>query len=266
MPAYKRDSAYNYQRKQRRIAKYGKYKKLMGRKTTARVGGRIASVYKPVYRNPFRLDHEYVQLIYRETVAINPTALSLTSATNNWTFSFNSLFDPNFSGTGNQPMYFDNYANLYGRYKVSFAKMKATVVNHTVNTATANSSGVTTLQPNYSYRMAILRDVEDADIPTNINALLEQNAVNCKWRYIAPQLNGRLPQLSMNCAPHKTAGVSYDDDTISAATNGSPSRNIKGQIWICSADNITDPPTVYVDVQMTYYVKFFDRKNAQVTN
>lgn len=269
MPAYKRKSAYNSARKGRRAAKYGKFNKPAGAIVRYGYGrGRgTKRIMVPKFMNPFQRDYELVQLKYRQNISLNPTTDALgAGGSNTWAFSFNSMFDPDHTGTGNQPMYYDNYASLYGRYKVSFAKIKVTVVNHSVNTATWNGTTVVTT-PNQSYKLAIVRDTNEAEIASgSMDALLMQNAANCKWRYVAPQLNGKLPTLSLKCAPHKTAGVSYDDDTISSATNGIPSRNVKGVIAITSADGQTDPPSVNLAVELTYYVKFFDRVNNQATN
>ena len=269
MPSYTNRIGPKGARKSRRVAKYGKYLRAAGaRKDIVRgAGGRFKSIYRPKFSNPFRKDFELVQLHYRQQIQLDPTTDAIGSGgANSWAFSFNSLFDPDVTGTGNQPMYFDNYSAIYERYKVSFAKIKATVVNHSVNTAVWNGSAVVS-QPNYSYKLAIIRDIDAADVPSSMNNLLTQNATNVKWRYVAPQLTGKLPSLSMKCAPHKTAGVSYDDDTISAVTTSvNPQRNVKGVICITSADGNTNPPNVFLDVSITYYVKFFDRKNIQNTN
>ena len=38
----------------------------------------------------------------------------------------NSLFDPDFTGTGHQPYYFDQFATIYQRYTVIGSKLTAT--------------------------------------------------------------------------------------------------------------------------------------------
>lgn len=270
MPSFKSRGGRNYARKSRRVSRYGKFAKPSGayRGTYRRRNGQIAGIYRPKFSNPFRKDSEMVQLKYRQVVTINPTSdiLGYGGADQpTWAFSFNNIYDPDYTGGGTQPMYFDNYAQLYQRYKVSFAKVKATVVNHFVNTATATSGGVVTTQPNYSYKLAIVRDV-DNDAGNSMENLLMQNATNCKWRYVAPQLNGSLPSLSMKCAPHKTCGVSYSDDTLTSLVTSGPGRDVKAVICLTSADGQTDPPIVRVVVELTYYVKFFDRRVIQAGN
>jgi len=270
MVIYTKKGKSQYQRKQRRIAKYGKFKRgyrLAGRRYDYIGGMRgIKKFMVPRFKNPFQQNYENVQLCYFDNISLNPTSSTIgAGGSNRWAFSFSSCWDPDVTGTGNQPMYFDNYASIYERYKVSFAKIQVTVVNHNVNTAVWNGT-TTVTQPNYSYKLLLVRDADDADLPANVEQLIEQNASNVKWRYVAPQLNGSLPKLSLKCAPHKQAQVAYDDDTLQALTSQNPTRNIKGNIIIASADGVTDPPSVNLAVKITYYVKFFDRKVNQPVN
>lgn len=48
-----------------------------------------------------------------------------------WSFRVNSLFDPDFTGAGAQPLGFDQFAALYGRYAVIHSKYEVTFANTT---------------------------------------------------------------------------------------------------------------------------------------
>ncbi|QBX89277.1 capsid protein [Apis mellifera virus-8] len=52
--------------------------------------------------------------------------LTATGIPSGYTFRANSMFDPNFTGTGHQPLYFDQYANLYNHYTVIGSKITFT--------------------------------------------------------------------------------------------------------------------------------------------
>src|SRR5215216_1143376 len=52
-------------------------------------------------------------LRYVESVVLTSTTGSVAFNA----FRMNALFDPNATGAGHQPMYFDNYAALYDRYR-----------------------------------------------------------------------------------------------------------------------------------------------------
>ena len=58
-----------------------------------------------------------LNLRYVENFTLNPGMLGATVNV----FSMNGLFDPNITGIGHQPMYFDNYMGIYGRYRVNRA-------------------------------------------------------------------------------------------------------------------------------------------------
>lgn len=56
------------------------------------------------------------------------TALTSGAAKNGYTISCNGMYDPNISGVGHQPMYFDTFTGIYNHYRVLSSKIKWTVV------------------------------------------------------------------------------------------------------------------------------------------
>lgn len=179
-------------------------------------------------RNPLALNKCSTVLKYNTTILLNPKpdALGVT-ASNTYQFSANGMYDPDITSTGHQPMYFDNYASVYQRYHVKYSTISVTVVNHAVNTATANSSGTVTSQPNYSYKLAIITDGTNGvttQYPGYMEQVLELGGANVKWRFVGPTLTGRLPRLKTGCAPHKVVQKGFKDTTLQAATNVNPTR------------------------------------------
>jgi len=71
-------------------------------------------------------------LRYAETIAITIPALS---ATGSYTHVCNGLYDPNFTGTGHQPLYFDQMMAIYDHYNV--IKSKITYKISSTNPSTA---------------------------------------------------------------------------------------------------------------------------------
>jgi hypothetical protein len=71
-------------------------------------------------------DSVKVKLKYVERVTMN----TLTS-TGAWSYAFrlNSVFDPNFTGTGHQPNGFDQWAAFYGKYRVVGGSWRVTYAN-----------------------------------------------------------------------------------------------------------------------------------------
>lgn len=66
------------------------------------------------------------RLKYAESVNVTLNVSGLGS----YIFSCNGMYDPNITGTGHQPMYFDQFSALYDHYTVLKSKMKCTVVGH----------------------------------------------------------------------------------------------------------------------------------------
>lgn len=267
MARFSTRSSRNYARKARRTTKYGKYMRASGSRAIIGrgAGGRFVKRRAPIYHSPFSASSELVQLKYTDTISLSPAASDSTST--NYQFSFNNLYDPDYSGSGHQPMYFDNFSQVWGRYCVRFAKIKCTVIDHEINTRIWNGTAALS-NPSGAYKIAIIRDENNSDVPTSMNSLIEQNSRNITWRFVSPSLTGKLPKLSMKCAPAKLANVDFNDDTLQSAMNAGPNRNIRGTIVVAPADplSVVAPPTAKIYVEITYFAKLFDRVNNQPLN
>lgn len=93
---------------------------------------------------------------YSEYVYIGNTAGSLA----NYNFACNGLYDPNLTGTGHQPSYFDTMAAIYGHYHVIGAKIKVTFIP----ADTGNSPLV----------VGILMNDDTTNSNSNYSAIIEQ--------------------------------------------------------------------------------------------
>lgn len=60
---------------------------------------------------------------------------TVVTAYNNYTFSANGLYDPNYTGVGHQPMGFDQIMTMYAHYLVIGSRIKFTLINLTDDTA-----------------------------------------------------------------------------------------------------------------------------------
>ncbi len=66
-----------------------------------------------------------VKLNYADVITLAPGAGAIVIHQ----FRAASIFDPDFTGTGHQPLLHDQYALLYGRYRVISAKIKVTPIS-----------------------------------------------------------------------------------------------------------------------------------------
>lgn len=221
-----------------------------------------------VYRNPLNSNRALACLTYIDDITLNPQANNLSIINNVHQFSTNNLYDPDTTGFGHQPMYFDNFMLTYQRFRVNFAMICVTVINHSVNTATWNGTSVTST-PNYAYKMFISRDATSNvtnEFPTDMRTFLEEGGSNLKWRFVAPSLNGKLPKLKHTASPHRLANVGFKDEDLSGTSTLGPNKPSYFYVGITSADGLTDPPVVSMNIRIKYFCEFYDRRLIQTQN
>lgn len=102
------------------------------KKTQRKAGRRRGPRVSPFGTAPLLPANRVAKLAYSEVVTITePTA----AAGGTYSFSLNSLFDPNSGGVGLQPVGFDQIMAMYGQYRVLSANVKLTAANQgNVNT------------------------------------------------------------------------------------------------------------------------------------
>jgi len=224
--------------------------------------------FERMYRNPLGAQKQLAVLHYIDDISLDPKPNVLgATGSNVWQFQANSLFDPDVTSVGHQPMYFDNFMEVYQRYRVNFAIITVTVVNHFVNTA-VDHGGVVTTQPNYSYKLFIASDntATTNEYAGTMNTQLEEGGKTLKWRFVAPSLTGKLPKLKHSCSPHQIAQVPFKDDSLAGTAGSNPNLGVYFYVGITSADGSTDPPSVFLNVHIKYYCEFWDRKTIQPQN
>jgi len=65
-----------------------------------------------------------VNLVYEDLITLAPGTVY-----GSYLFRGNSLFDPDYTGTGHQPRYFDQLTPIYGRYKVLKSDCEVEMIN-----------------------------------------------------------------------------------------------------------------------------------------
>ncbi len=99
------------------------------------------------------------KLIVRHKYVENVGLTSTTGALNYNNFSCNGMYDPNITGTGHQPMYFDTLTGIYNHYTVVASSIRVTF-NSNVNTNTI--------------LVGIMQNDDSVITPTSASALAEQ--------------------------------------------------------------------------------------------
>lgn len=77
-----------------------------------------------IYRNPVGFP-KMMKMVHRYAACGQNAQLNYSAAGNcaNYVFSCNNMFDPDFTGTGHQPSYFDTLAGIYDHYTVIASKI-----------------------------------------------------------------------------------------------------------------------------------------------
>jgi len=189
-------------------------------------------------------------------------------------FRANSIFDPDYTGIGHQPMYRDNYAAIYERYQVNHAHITfiATSSSGVVNTAVPITAGGTTTTVSEYYaageracRMFILRDVDPGDYPTSLNTLIEEGNTNLVWRFVPNNTSLRMPMLRSSVWPHTLAKLSKNDDTLKSDMSTNP---VQGCYFFCGIESV--PPyngqNMGFEVILTFNVTFLNPIKNQGQN
>lgn len=245
-------SYYKRKRTAKRFIPRKRVKRARRRKTGYRSAYRIPRFKAPLGNFPNR---KTVALRYVESVAFD--ASSTAAAVN--VFAVNNIYDPNTSGTGHQPMFRDNYAAIYERYKVNYATITmVAMTTHKVNVISGADEFYANNQK--ACRMWILRDKSTNDYPNSLDTLVEQGSTNLVWKYCPQQTSGYMPTLKYRCWPHKICNVNFTDDTLTApmASPGAPGNPAYFVCGVSDLGDATNPGSIVCQFIITYNVTFYD--------
>lgn len=133
---------------------------------------------------------------YCDLITISNSAATVDK----YIYRANSIFDPNYTGGGHQPLWRDNYASIYNQYVVLGSKV------------TVKFQAETTDE---SWVVGILGD-DDTSSPTNILTLMELN--NSIWDVHGTSHAGHTT-LFLTYEPERDLGTNAKDDGYFATTN-----------------------------------------------
>lgn len=203
------------------------------------------SVPRKIYGFP---DTLVTKLKYSDLITLTSTANSL----GRYVFQPNNCYDPDYSGTGHQPMFFDQYTPIYQRYVVLGAKVTASFspVANTISTA----------QPSGPLIVGLFEDYDTSLTATNVSWLMESN--NSTTSFLNNALGGNnVKTLSCTYSPQQSLGVSSEDDVVSALTTGGPARPYYVNVFMTET-GLGSPSSCNVKVDIEFTVRFFNQKDV----
>ena len=160
------------------------------------------------------------------------------------TFRANSVYDPDFTGVGAQPRYFDEIMPLYDHFVVIGAKITATYIN----------------ENNESYFIAVNRN-DNGITSNNINDVIEQR--NATYTYLGPATGGNnIKKLSLTYSPKRFLGRSKPlaDPDLKGGVSSNPSEGMYFSVCAGAADAVSDPTAITCNVVIDYIVAFIEPK------
>lgn len=163
---------------------------------------------------------------------------------NSYVFRGNSIFDPNFSGGGHQPLGHDEWSNFYRRYRVIGAKITVmassdTAVNMTIGVSALNSSSGPAQGESY------------------------QESDYTRTAHMGGDAGNNIAKVELYVPTHKIRGgppnlVRYEED-YAALFGVNPAKQFFFHIWDLSTDGSTTWDVNHT-VTIEYYVEMYDRE------
>jgi hypothetical protein len=163
-------------------------------------------------------------------------------------YNLNSIYDPDRTGVGHQPLGFDEWSAFYGRYRVDSVKLELTAVNHA-----ASDIAITNLLANNDSSAIVTGSLFEAACESPfaksfmVGTLSGMNVKTVVKRYNLNQIAGVSEAKYMS------------DDTYSALVTSSPSEIIV--LHLSGADiSFATNIEMFYHLKFTFYTTFFDRK------
>lgn len=180
-----------------------------------------------------------VKLRYVTNIELDAAA----GATTSYGFRSNDLYDPDYSGTGAQPYYFDQLMQMYNKFTVVGSKIKVTPFG-------ATTTGHYTI-------VGIYRDNDTTARTANLVESME--APGTKWIGVGDS-NQNPRVLTLTYSAKKTHGKNpIADPDLAGTASASPTNPDFFRIFCGCPTAATNPGSVTCNVVIEYYAVLHDR-------
>lgn len=155
-------------------------------------------------------------------------------------WSMNSIFDPNRTGVGHQPLYRDQWAAIYNHYRVLGSSLTARYTPLT---------GGNTIGP----WIVGISGEDDATGSTIPETLMEQS--NSTWAVLGRDTGGNdIMELTATYSPETKLGKESSEDGVGAAVGSNPVEEYFTHTWVVDANGASQ--SVIIVVEINYTVEF----------
>lgn len=208
----------------------------------------ISSRFPTISQRPAGANAAYVDFIYTSKFTLDAPTLGAATV---YQFRLNSLFDPDLTGVGTQPVGFDQYAALYEKYRVYEASYKL-MVN--------NSNGT---RPVIAGVMACDQDTATTDLDR-----LVQNG-QAQWTLMGPAGSSTdtvafKGTVDIAAAQGVTKQAFWDDDLNEAVMTANPVEAYVLNCFLADA-NISDPGGCNCFIEIRYRARLYGNQLVVVS-
>jgi len=208
--------------------------------------GRITGLSRSDFGFPDRLR---TKLHYCDVVQLSASA----GSPGLWQFRMNSMFDPDYTGTGHQPQWFDQLSAVYTYATINSSKIKVTFIPANVSDTEANDKGpyicgITTVSGTTTFGAATYA------------ALLEDgNSVS--GVIVDKQGGNNALTLTQTYNPKRDLGLSADEGDLRIAVTGNPTSTsqVLANLWCLDMQELAAQDVV-CKVEIIYDATFSVRK------
>lgn len=213
--------------------------------------GRITGLSRTDFGFPDRIR---TKLQYQDVIQLSASA----GSPGIWQFRMNSLQDPDYTGVGHQPQWYDQLSAVYSYYRVIGSKITCTFIPNNISDTEANDKGpyicgITTVAGTTSFGAA------------SYPALLEDgNSVN--GIIVDKQGGSNKLTLSNTFSPTRDLGITPMDDTLRVGTSSNPQTSslVFANVWALDMTEAASQDVV-VKVQIEFVCEFSVRKENVVS-
>lgn len=160
-----------------------------------------------------------------------------------YNFSANGLYDPNITGTGHQPLGYDQMMLMYDHYTVIGAKITVTFINIDA-----------------TYPMIVgIKTSDDAQSAQNLSQVIENG--NCVYTTIGSyKTDQSIVTLTKKIGLKKFFKKPIVDDTFSGSVNSNPVEQAYFSIFCANSTDTYDGGGVRINVRVDYITLFREPK------
>ncbi len=192
-----------------------------------------SAIPNQIYANGFPREMK-VKLVYFQTGYITTTSGGIPY---DYQFRLNSIFDPDYTSTGHQPLGRDQWAAFYGRYRVDSALVQATL-------SSPAPAQFTILANNSQASIVSQSEAEETPFCSTKQYAPGGSTCSITRHFDLPALNG------------VTRSVYESDDRYQASFSANPTEVLQLHVVMTAIDNSAS--AMYHSVKITYYCTLFD--------